>query len=55
MDGAIDVMLMSVHAGDRKGGAIDVFLQCPGRGSNSRDSQKLLNACTCGDTKLSDP
>jgi hypothetical protein len=26
VDGAIDVMLMSVHAGDRKGGAIDVFL-----------------------------
>ena len=26
MDGAIDVMLMSVHAGDRKGGGIDVFL-----------------------------
>jgi hypothetical protein len=28
MDGAIDVMLMSEHAGDRKGGAIDVLRQC---------------------------
>ena len=28
MDGAIDVMLMNVHAGERKGGVIDVFLQC---------------------------
>ncbi len=27
VDGAIDVLLMSVHAGDRKGGAIDVFRQ----------------------------
>ena len=28
VDGAIDVMLISVQAGDRKGGAIDVFIQC---------------------------
>jgi len=28
LDGAIDVMLMSVHAGDRKVGAIDVFRPC---------------------------
>ena len=42
MDGAIDVMLMSVHAGDRKGGAIDVFLQCPKKTSGMHFNDKDL-------------
>ena len=29
VDGVIDVMLMNVHAGVRKGVALDAFRQCP--------------------------